>query len=411
MKSTFICLSIFIILISCNRREPNHTEINIVESIKQANNERNYDLIKPFLSKEFHFKGSDINTSFTSLYSYLNFKSSEIITNIEIDYVKKINDSIFSIKGTKSYENYNSDKLELTYKLTDLGAKIQVINNLEPHKFHLTTRASYRDEEIFGDDPVNNITKLNVLDKSSADSISQFGYTIYFDQGLKKESEISLKLFNRLDNLLIKQFSINEIERENLFLTTINSDNTITIGKNRKIPWTMALYESDSSNIIKLTNKIGNTFSHEIIEGTLVQKYNLEGYEYRWFRDGLSEYIAYKFCKTIAPKEAESYFINNRLSSAIKFCKEGNLLDWRANGPIKSVDTGKLYGSKFIYFNEVGQYGRAFKFFKDLFENNEKQLVEILKKIKAHNNLTIDVVLDIMSETTDKNIAELISKY
>ena len=65
MKRTFICLSIFVTLISCNRRKPNQTEVNIVESIKQANNERNYNLINPFLSQEFHFKGSDINTSFT----------------------------------------------------------------------------------------------------------------------------------------------------------------------------------------------------------------------------------------------------------------------------------------------------------------------------------------------------------
>lgn len=411
MKKEFILLIISIVLLSCNRREPNETEINIVDNIKKAVNEKNYDLIKPHLSQEFHFKGSDINTSFTSLYSYLNFKSSAIITKIEIDFVKKINDSIFSIKGTKFYENYKSDKLELTYKLTDTGAKIQVINRLKPHKFPLTTRASYINEEIFGDDPVNNITNLNVLDKSSADSISKFGYTIYYDEGLKKESEISLKLLGHLDSLLVNKFLVHEIEKENLFLTTTNSNNTITIGKSRNIPWTIPLYELDSLNIVELTNKIGNTFSHEIIEGTLLQKYNLKGYEYRWFRDGLSEYLAYEFCKKIAPQEAERYFIGDRLSAANKFSREGNLLDWRANGPIESVDKGKMYGSKFIYFNEVGQYGRSFKFFKDLFENDKDQLIEILKKIKAHNNLTVDDLLDIMSETTGNNISELISKY
>ncbi len=411
MKRAFIFLLVSIVLISCNRREPNDIEINIVERVKQANNERNYDVIKPFLSQEFHFKGSDINTSFTSLYAYLNFKLSEIITKIEIDYVQDINDSIFLIKGTKFYKNYNSDRLELTYKLTDNGAKIQVINSIKPHKFPLTTRASYRNEEIFGDDPVHNIMNLNVLDKSSADSISKFDYTIYFNEGLKEESEISIKLFGRLDSLLTNKYQINEIERENLFLTTINSNNTITIGKNRNIPWVMALHESDSINVVNLTNKIGNTFSHEIIEGTLVQNYNLKSYTYRWFRDGLSEYIAYKFCKIIAPEEVESYFIGHRLSSATKFAREGNLLDWRANGPIENVDKGKLYGSKFIYYNEFGQYGRAFKFFKDLFENNEELLIEILKKIKEDKNITIDTLLNIMSEITDKNIRELISEY
>lgn len=411
MKKLFICLSYLTILLSCNKREPNAIEIKIVEGIKQANNERNYDLIKPFLSNEFYIRGCDINTSFTLLYSYLNFKASEIITKIEIDYVKEINDSIFSIRGTKFYENYDSEKLKIKYKLTDLGAKIKVINSIKPHKFPITTRASYRNQEIFGNDRVNNIKNLNVLDKSLSDSITKFGYKIYYEEKLKKESEISLELFGRLDSLLTKQFLINEIERENLFLTTINSNNTITIGKSRNIPWTMALYESDSSNLAKLTNKIGNTFSHEIVEGTLVEKYNLNGYEYRWFRDGLSEYIAYKFCKIIAPIEAKNYFIENRLASAAEFYKNGNLLDWRANGPIKSIDSGRLYGSKFIYSNDVGQYGRAFKFFKDLFENDEYLLVKIMKDIKKHKNITIDELLKIMSEITNKDIIELISEY
>ena len=385
--------------------------MNLVESIKQANNQGNYDLIKPFLSQGFHFKGSDVNTSFTSLYSYLNFKQSEIISKIQVDYAKEMNDSMVLIKGTKHYKNYNSDKIEVIYKQTDNGPRIQVINRIEPHKFPLTTRASYRNEEIFGDDPVNNITNLNVLDKSSADSITKFGYKVYFDKELKKEAKTALKLFFRLDSLLIGKYQIHEIERENLFLNTINSNNTITIGKNRDIPWTMALYESESANVVKLTNKIGNTFSHEIIEATLVQKYNLKGYEYRWFRDGLSEYIAYTYCKIIAPKEAEMYFMDNRLSSAIEFAKEGNLLDWRANGPIKSVDKGKLYGSKFIYLNEVGQYGRAFKFFKDLFENDEDLLVNLLLKIKERRDITVDTLLSTMSQVTNKNIIELISEY
>jgi hypothetical protein len=411
MKRIIICISIFLLLTSCNRRKPNQLDEKIIESLRKANNDRNYNEIKPFLSSDFHFKGSDINTSFTSLYSYLNFNLSEKISKIEIDYVKEINDSLTLIKGIKYYEKYKSDKLEVVYKLTDKGAKITTINRLRPHKFSVTTRASYIKDEIFGNDPVNNITNLIILDKSSSDSISKYGYTIYFDKKLTLESNKSLILFRKLDSLLINQFEIREIERENLFLTNIISNNTITIGKNLDIPWTMALYNSDSINIINLTNKIGNTFSHEIIEGTLVQKYNLKGYKFRWFRDGLSEYIAYQYCKIVAPKEAESYFIENRLSSASEFIKNGNLLDWRANGPIKNVDKGKLYGSKFIYLNEVGQYGRAFKFFKELFENDTESLIKILKTIKEHKDINIEKLLSIMSEETNKDIIKLISKY
>ncbi|QCK15634.1 hypothetical protein DCC35_13215 [Mangrovivirga cuniculi] len=396
---------------SCNRREPNDIERKITESIRLSINERNYDLIKPYLSKDFHFEGSDINTSFTSLYSYLNFKLSASISKIDVNYVKDINDSLVFIKGVKHYENYDSDDLEITYKLTNEGAKITKINRIRPHKFPVITRASYKNEEIFGDDPVNNIENLNVLDNSTADSISNVGYTIYYDKELKNESELSLILFEHLDSLLTNKFKINNIERENLFLTTINSNNTVIIGKNRDIPWTMGLYESDSINNVNLTSKIGHTFSHEIIEGTLVQKYNLKGYKFRWFRDGLSEYIAYEYCKIIAPKEAESYFIDKRLTAASRFAKNGNLLDWRANGPIEHVDKGKLYGSEFIYYNEVGQYGRAFKFFKDLFENNDESLIKILKEIEEREDISNEELLEIMSEITNKNITKLISNY
>jgi hypothetical protein len=386
-------------------------EIDMVESIREANNERNYNLIKPYLSQNFHFSGSDVNTSFTTLYAYLNFQESERISKIEIDYVKDMSDSVIKIKGTTYYENYDSDPLNIEYQLLNDTAKIQVINSIKPHKFPLTTRASYRNEEIFGDDPVSNITNLLVLDKSSADSISKRGYTLYFDESLAKESELALSLFGTLDSLLKEKYLINDIERENLFLTTKQSNNTITVGRNRNIPWTMALSESDSVNQIKLRNKIGNTFSHEIIEGTLVQKYKLKGYEYRWFRDGLSEYMTYVYCQIIAAQEAESYFINQRLTSSAEFAKNGHLLDWRGNGPIESVDQGKLFGQKFIYGNDVGQYGRAFKLFKDLFEDNEELLIELLKRIKEQKGITRDRLLNIMSEMTNQDMIELIGQY
>jgi len=402
---------VFLVIVSCNRREPNQLEKRIVERIKKANNDRDYNEIKHFLSNDFHFKNRTVNGSFTSLYSYLKFNESEKISKIEINYVKDINDSLIEIKGTKYYENYNSETLELIYKLTNKGPKIITFNSIKPHKLPITTRASYRNDEIFGNDPVNNIINLQVLDKSVADSINEYGYTIFYDKELNVESKRALNLFKKLDSLLINRFEINDIERENLFLTNIKSNNTITIGKSRDIPWTIPLHESDSINNINLTNKIGNTFSHEIIEGTLVQKYNLKGYKYRWFRDGLSEYLAFEYCKIVAPKEAERYFLENRLSAANEFIKDGNLLDWRADSFIKNVDKGKRYGSKFIHSNKVGQYGRAFKFFKDLFQENDSKLNSILKEIKKEKNISVEKILYIMSKATNKNIEELISNY
>lgn len=411
MREILLGVLSILMICSCTGREPNDLEYQLVERIRQANNERDYDVIKPFIASEFHFEGSDQNTSFTLLYSYLNYHLSEEISSIKIKHVKEVSDSVSLIQGTYNFENYGREKIVLKYKLTADGAKILSLNSLKPHKFRLVTRATYRNDEIFGDNPVENIKNLSVLDYSTAETIGENGYTVYYDNELQGEGAEALQLLQQLDRLLINRFEIDDIEKENLYLTKVNTNNTITVGMDSKIPWVLALYESDSINKQTLFQKMGNTFSHEIVEGTLVKKYKLKGYPFRWFRDGLAEYIAYQYCKMVAPQEAESYFIGSRLSSASTFAKDGNLLDWRGNGPIDKVDQGKLYGDRFIHFNEVGQYGRAFKFFKDLFEQDETKLLQLLQTLKREEDITVEKVLDIMSDTLKKDIKELISEY
>lgn len=411
MREILLGVLSILMICSCTGREPNDLEYQLVERIRQANNERDYDVIKPFIASEFHFEGSDQNTSFTLLYSYLNYHLSAEISSIKIKHVKEVSDSVSLIQGTYNFENYGREKIVLKYKLTADGAKILSLNSLKPHKFRLVTRATYRNDEIFGDNPVENIKNLSVLDYSTAETIGENGYTVYYDNELQGEGAEALQLLQQLDRLLINRFEIDDIEKENLYLTKVNTNNTITVGMDSKIPWVLALYESDSINKQTLFQKMGNTFSHEIVEGTLVKKYKLKGYPFRWFRDGLAEYIAYQYCKMIAPQEAESYFIGSRLSSASTFAKDGNLLDWRGNGPIDKVDQGKLYGDRFIHFNEVGQYGRAFKFFKDLFEQDETKLLQLLQTLKREEDITVEKVLDIMSDTLKMDIRELISEY
>ncbi len=411
MKRIIVVVLASLVLMSCNRREPVQAEIQLVDTVKNAFNERDYTKLKPFLSNSFSFKGHETTGSFTSLYAYINYKKSVEIADIEVDHVKESKDSVVSVTGEIFFKNYDSEDFEIQYKATKDGPKIIVMNSPWPHKFPLITRASFKKEEIAGGNPVENIVNLDVWDLSTADSLSQKGYTVYYDGNLKNESQQSLAYFHKLDSLLSNRFLMKEIEQENLYLSDRRSTNSIFIGTNSRIPWTMGLYESDSVNQAKLKEKIGSVLSHEIIEGTLVNKYNLGGYKYRWFRDGLSEYIAYEYCKLIDPKIAEKNFTEFRLQAAEKHRKDGNLLDWRANGPIKDIDKGKLYGSKFIYYDEVGQYGRAFKFFRDQFANDEEKLLLVLQEIKKHDNISVIAVLDIMSEVTGKNMREVISQY
>ena len=411
LMKLFVISYLIFSLLSCKQNDAE--KINtLLESYKNAINDKDYDIIQPYLSNDFQVDGINRDASLVQLYSYINFKLSEKIKNISLVKWSKSNDTIFIIEAEQTFENNKKLSLVINCKADNDKLKIFRLNTCLPPDFSLTTRASYVNEEVFGNNRIKNIKKLSILDNSTADSCVGKDYVIYFSSStLKSNAQKALKLFELLNSELTNKYGFRNIDRENLFLVSINSQNTCTVGKNDNIPWTFALYEKDDINHIKLINKIGNTFSHEIIENTLVQNYKLNDYTFRWFREGLSEYLAYKYCLEIAPKEAQQHFIVNRLSDATKFKKNGNLLDWRGDTPIPEIDKGKLFGDRFIYFNEVGQYGRMFKLFKDLFDNHEDFIPEILKKIELSKNIDVPQLIRIMNEVTGQDIKKLLNEY
>ncbi|OEJ99893.1 hypothetical protein [Roseivirga misakiensis] len=412
MKKLPIFFLIILSISACSKSENvSEKDIAIISKVKNAVNENDYSIIQPLLTHNFTLSGMDPNTSYTSLYAYLNFKSSAKITEISIKRVEQFNDSINSLKGRIHFKDYKSEKFELRYNPNENDGKITYISTIRPHKFSLTTRATYNSNLIFGNDRAKNINNLSVLDYSQADSFMGAGYQIYYDQELEDEAKFALNQFNQLIDFLSYRFKLQEIEKQSLYLTEVNSSNTIVVGTDRYIPWTFPMYESDSVNMDKLSKKIGNTFSHEIVEETLVHSYKLRGYKYRWFNDGVSEYMAYHYCMVSVPDEGIRYFFDNRLAKASEFKQDGNLLDWRGNGPIESVDQGKLYGDRFIYNNDVGQYGRAFKYFKDTFENREALFLKLLTDIKLESSMTPEKLLDMLSAATGTNAIDEISKY
>ncbi|MBN1969744.1 MAG: hypothetical protein JW870_10280 [Candidatus Delongbacteria bacterium] len=407
----FLAIIYISVFSSCNRK---YFDISneLLQCYKTSINNHDYSILKPYLSNDFAIDGINKDASLIQLYAYINFNLSEKINKIKLNKTEQLNDSIFIIYGKQYFSNGTETDIIITSQIVSDKLNIVRFKNYLPNKFNLTTRASYVNNEIFGKNRVENIQNLKIIDLSSGDSILGPNYTIFYDSSdLKIHAKTSLDLFEKFDSILTNSYRFYDVEREKLFLTSINSKNTCTVGKSRKIPWTMALFEVDSINNRKLISKIGTTFSHEIVEGCLVVKYNLNDIKFRWFRDGLSEYIAFKFCTIIAPYESKSYFIKSRLSDAERYKENGNLLDWRGDSPIPELDKGIIYGDRFIYSNEVGQYGRAFKLFKDLFENKPDQIAEILHKIESTNNVSIDGLLKIMNEVTKKNITELISEY
>ncbi len=408
-------LSILIIPLlfaSCAITSIDKSSQKIIKDYKSAINKSDYNRIKRHLSNSLMVDNMDYNSTWIMFYSYVNFGQNEKIKDIQLDKIETISDSLGILYLTQNFKDGGTLSVEMNLIKGNKKWKISRISNFMPKNFKLTTRASFTIEDVFGNDRVNNICNLKIMDKSKSDSIVG-SYTIYYDsKGLKQYAEFAMKRFYTLDSLLLNNYKFESVHREKLLLTSINSRNTITIGKGLDIPWVISLSGVKSENIKKLNVALANTYSHEIVEGTLLNKYNLKSIKFRWFRDGLSEYLAYKYSLMIAPSSAKSYFLENRQADFLKNRQNGNLLDWRGPSPNPAIDTGKLYGTNYIYENNNGQYGRAFMFFKDSFENNEQLLINILSLIYLERkDITVEKLLKIMSKEMDENVVKKLSEY
>lgn len=418
MKRKFLCKLLFL-LSSCWLYSQNNDGVRkdveqLMENMRDAVNLNNYEFVQPYLSNSTSIGDMNPNTSLLQFYSYISSEFPHKIRDIEVKEVTQTNDSIFQVRGEKYLVNGSTQPIEFSVIRKPERLILHHIDKFFPSSGDFITRATYVNEDIFGDNPVENIKNLKVLDKSRADSISGAHYRVYYDNAsLKQMSILALSMLEKLDSLLLGTFGFKEVEQDNLFLHSINSNNTIVVGsKHKDIPWTLALYQNESANLQKLKEKIATTYSHEITEGSLVWKYKLfDEYKFRWFRDGLAEFVAYSYAQQVDPSSANKYFCELRLSEAEKFKQMGHLLDWRAGSGDIAYDKGKLYGNKYIHDNMVGQYGRAFKFFLDLFEGKEEQIGLILKAIEEAENLQVKDLLLIMGQVTGRDVEVLIGEY
>lgn len=413
MKHLLLLSVIITLFESCSlTKNAEKTSLKIVDDYKKAINLNDYNYIKPHLSNSLKADNMDIRSTWIMFYSYVNFGDNEKIKKIKVDSIKSLSNDTNILYITQFLKKGTTEKLEMNIFKDKKSWKINRISNFQPNNFTMTTRASFVNEDVFGDNPVHNISNLKILDKSKSDSLTN-NYTIYYDaKHLKENAKLTLEKLNYLDSILLNKYLFNSIHRENILLTHINSRNTITIGKELNIPWSISLSKNKEENITKLKKLLATTYSHEIIEGTLLNKYNLKDIKFRWFRDGLSEYIAYKYGLLIDPQSTKLYFNENRVSEYNKNKQKGNLLDWRGAGINPTLDTGKLYGDEYIYENEKGQYGRAFMFFKDTFELKEKHLTNILASISNEkDNITVEKLLKIMTNELNEDIVKRISQY
>lgn len=401
-----------LVLTNCITSSINSTSKKIIKDYQSSINNNDYNLIKPHLDNSLMVDKMDYNSTWIMFYSYVNFGQNEKIRNIEIDKIEPKSDSIKILHLIQNFDNGQKQTMEMNLLKKNNLWKISRISSFQPNNFTLTTRASFVNEDVFGNDRVNNIVNLKILDKSKADSLVD-NYRIYYDaKDLKQNADFTLNRLKNFDEFLLNRFKFNTIHREDILLSNINSRNTITIGKGLDIPWVISLTNNTSENNKKINKLIANTYSHEIVEGALLNEYNLKDIKFRWFRDGLSEYIAYKYSSIIDLETAETYFLKNRQSDYLKNKQNGNLLDWRGSSANPSIDKGTLYGSKYIYENDNGQYGRAFMFFKNSFENKEEILSNILSSIyNKRQNISVEELLEIMDKEMNEDVIKKLSEY
>ncbi len=412
MKNIIILIS-SIILISCISQKKKDSYVEIVNDYKDAINTNDYNIIKPHLSNSLKAENMDYISTWLQFYSYINYTGNKKLNAIQIDSTQYISDSTLVLFSTEIYKDKTKKPLKLNLLRKNNAWKIYKANSFTPIDFTLITRASFTVEEIIGNSPRENIINLKVFDKLNYDSTTNIGYTVYYDsENHLKYVDLINSHLKVLDSLLLSQYKFKSINKDDFLVTNNNSNNVVTVGESSDIPWVISLPDGNSTNSIYLTEKMATTYSHEIIEGTLVDTYNLSNVKFRWFRDGLSEYLAYKFSLKIAPRSASSYFMHNRLDDYKLNKQDGHLLDWRGRAPNKVDDVGNLYGSKYIYENKNGQYGRAFMFFKKTFQENEEQLVNILASIyKEKQDMNIEKLLEIMSEELNTDVIQLLSNF
>jgi len=364
----------------------------LTDSFIQALNQRSYHSVETFLSPEFEIQGMDRRTSLLQFYSYIHYHKPDS------HYIRHISalpiagpGNTDTLRGTITYQNGKTGPLEF---ITQRGAvpKIQKILSGWMPSFHFVTRASYVEQDLFGEDPIRQIKNLKLVDYRHCDSLSRDGYTVYFEEPFRDLAFQALSSLALVDSVL-RLHGIVHITRESLLLV-VAARSAVIMGADTNIPWTISLKapvsgvdpaQWEAANRNQVLDRIAHTISHEIAENSLVTYYNMGSIRFRWFRDGLSDLIAYSYAAQHNPKVAQDYFLKARLKDARVYRQTGHLLDWRGRGPNAREDIGARYGDRYLYENEAGQYGRSFRFFLDLQQRHgTAKIAALMGLVEAH---------------------------
>ncbi|MBN4072212.1 hypothetical protein JYT14_00630 [Flavobacteriales bacterium AH-315-E23] len=396
---------------SAQEHQKDKKEIEKLISIYQkAVNEKDYELFKSTMAKDFQIGGAPPIHSAIDAYSSILYKSDlqNKIVEIKNLNIEIINDSTALAKFDKihSWAKYKVIATEVTFSKTNGEWKTRrfIKGFRTPTKEEVSIVYSLRIDSL------NDGSNFNIINPNNHLVISKDGYNVYYEKEYEKEAEYCLSLLLMVDSIVREKLGMRTLIREHMLLTS-EKGTLIIIGD--ESVWTIKLDENQLlSNKGKILQKATVIFSHEVTEETLVQKYGMPTVENRWYRDGMAEYIGSKVTKAMYPEIYDKYYTNLRYQNEyLKHKASDNLLDWRGSGP-KSKEYGNLIGENFTYFNDNGQYGRALQFFLDLSElYGDDIIIRFHKELEGKKKLSNRKLIQVMSKITGEDLFEKIKKY
>lgn len=387
MVRYYIFIFSLLLFVNTNAKSTSKNEFTkpILETAKQFENtlvQQKFEYIEPYLSKNFVLNDYDSSVSKKLFKSIIFFLEVNKIDSIRIDEVKS--DTVFvstMLNGKKGYFNVKITMLHKTEATKILSIKFGV-------KLNIKMGVSENDDN----------EALLVDDLSSYKLIKQEYIHTYYQPG-------SLDLANSIAK---KQYSGSKLTESILgeelsfplgILLLEKQDKNVVLSK-PVIPITINKDFTLDSISLMLSDWV---YFHELVELHLIYGKNIKDPETRWFRDGLSDFVAYQICKRNNPKLAKRIF-EQRKASYRKLNKSAELLLWTGTGQLLKQQEEQKF--------ECGNYAAALFFFNDfLHEFNDISVSKILASINRKEVSSDNLIHVLKSLAGGEDIKERIKRY
>lgn len=400
----------------------------ILNKYKVAYNQSNFSILESCLSKNYSYLNMGPEDSYFSTYLHISIKKPEQISKIDsiwVHTIKSLSDSTFELAFKRKFNNYTDKDIckfilkknkidnDLELMMYPKGSYIKGISNdfsniNVSYTLYIPDSMTYRDIS----------SNFTIAELEHCLQKKKNNFTIYYEnEEIENLANTSIESLNYISNVIKIRLGLLHLPQTGIYFT--QHEGTVFIirngnGNNDEVifPYYYLSNNNFKPNTETLNDFLYSTMSHEITETALDINCGIHSPDTRWYRDGISEYIAYQICKEKDSTVFKNNFLTRRMNEYKNNIGQGNILDWRGNEP-KKKEQGKLIGDKYIYQIEYGQYGRSMKFFLDFVEDyGEEALQNIHIKLDGKKSVNQKKILKTIEKITgEKNIIARISKY